>query len=65
MQLISDPSQLIAAKSSDFQFKYGTLNANPDSRHPKFVSNYELAADVADYMSNAYMAEMVSQKRCN
>ena len=60
--LISDPSQLIATKSSDFQFKYGTLNANPDSRHPKFVSNYELAADVADYMSNAYMAEMVSQK---
>ena len=60
--LVSNPSQLIASSSSDFQFKYGTLNANPDSRHPKFVSNYELAADVADYMSNAYMAEMVSQK---
>ena len=60
--LISNPSQLIASSPSDFQFQYGTLNANPDSRHPKFVSNYELAADVADYMSNAYMAEMVSQK---
>ena len=60
--LISNPSQLIASSSSDFQFQYGTLNANLDSRHPKFVSNYELAADVADYMSNAYMAEMVSQK---
>ena len=60
--LISNPSTLIASGSADFQFKYGTLNANPDSRHPKFVSNYELAADVADYMSNAYMAEMVSAK---
>jgi len=60
--LISDPSQLIASGSSDFQFKYGTLNANPDSRHPQFVSNYELAADVAAYMSNPYMAEMVATK---
>jgi hypothetical protein len=53
---------LITTSSSDFQFKYGTLNASPDSRHPAFVSNYELAADVNDYMSNAYMAEFVAQK---
>ena len=61
--LISNASSgLIVSKAQDFQFKYGTLNASPDSRHPDFVSNYELAADVADYMSNAYMAEFVAQK---
>ena len=60
--LVSDPSQLIAAKADDFQVNYGTLNANPDSRHPRFVANYELPADVADYMSNTYMNEFVGKK---
>lgn len=55
-------SGLIVSKAQDFQFKYGTLNASPDSRHPQFVDDYELAADVAFYMSNAYMAEFVAQK---
>lgn len=55
-------SGLIVSKAQDFQFKYGTLNASPDSRHPEFVSDYELAADVNNYMSNAYMAEFVAQK---
>ena len=50
-------SGLIVSKAQDLQFKYGTLNASPDSRHPQFVDDYELAADVAFYMSNAYMAE--------
>ncbi|MDA0330727.1 MAG: SusD/RagB family nutrient-binding outer membrane lipoprotein [Bacteroidetes bacterium] len=61
--LISNASSgLIVSKAQDFQFKYGTLNASPDSRHPQFVDDYELAADVLYYMSNAYMAEFVAQK---
>jgi hypothetical protein len=26
----------------DFEFNWGTSNANPDSRHPAYVDNYTL-----------------------
>ena len=60
--IASAGDDLIVAKAHDFQVNYGTLNANPDSRHPRFVSNYDLPADVADYMSNTYMNEFVGKK---
>lgn len=45
----------IDSNADDFQFEYSTVFANPDSRHPIFTRNFNVPADVADYMSNSYM----------
>ncbi len=46
---------LILDLEDDFQFQYSNVDANPDSRHPYFGRNFDVAADVNDYMSNYYM----------
>lgn len=53
-----DEGNLILDSGDDFQFNYSTADANPDSRHPIFGRNFNVAADVADYMSNSYMVRM-------
>ncbi len=55
--LVSD-GNLILDAADDFQFNYSTTDANPDSRHPIFGRNFDVAADVSDYMSNYYMVLM-------
>ncbi len=52
----------IQSTDEDFQFQYSTLDANPDSRHPIFARNFDVAADVSDYMSNSFMYYLHSQK---
>jgi len=52
--LVTD-GNLILDTADDFQFNYSTTDANPDSRHPIFGRNFDVAADVSDYMSNYYM----------
>lgn len=47
----------ITSSADDFQFTYGTAIANPDTRHPKYVENYN-ASGAGQYMSNAYMYEL-------
>lgn len=54
-KFIDDPSE-------DFIFRYSSVNANPDSRHPDFVNNFENAGDVNTYMSNSYMDHMIQGK---
>ncbi|MDV7140279.1 SusD/RagB family nutrient-binding outer membrane lipoprotein [Maribacter sp. TH_r10] len=49
---------LILSEADDFAFTYSTTDANPDSRHPIFARNFNVAADVADYMSNSYMVRI-------
>ncbi|MGA0041481.1 MAG: SusD/RagB family nutrient-binding outer membrane lipoprotein [Flavobacteriaceae bacterium] len=46
----------IAATADDFQFRYGTSETNPDTRHPFFTSDYLTVAD--SYMSNSFMYMM-------
>jgi len=46
--------------TGDFQWQYSTVNANPNSRHPQFGSNYDNGG--ADYMSNDYMNEFINGK---
>lgn len=55
--LVAD-GNLILSEADDFQFNYSNTNANPDSRHPEFSNNFNVAADVADYMSNAFMVRV-------
>lgn len=44
---------IIDTKAEDFQFRYSTNLANPDSRHPDFGNNYD--AQAAEYISQDYM----------
>ncbi|WP_437371825.1 SusD/RagB family nutrient-binding outer membrane lipoprotein [Maribacter litoralis] len=55
--LLSD-GNLILTEADDFAYQYSNTNANPDSRHPLFTRNFNVAADVADYMSNSYMVRV-------
>jgi hypothetical protein len=52
----------ITSTSDDFQFQYSSVDANPDSRHPIFSRNFNVAADVSDYMSNSFMYYLDAQK---
>ncbi|MDC6387222.1 SusD/RagB family nutrient-binding outer membrane lipoprotein [Maribacter sp. PR1] len=49
---------LILSEADDFAYQYSATNANPDSRHPLFTRNFNVPADVADYMSNSYMVRV-------
>jgi hypothetical protein len=46
----------------DFEFQWGTSNANPDSRHPEYVNNYTPSGVEAGYQSNWLMQEMKNGK---
>ena len=52
----------ITGASGDFQFQYSQVDANPDSRHPVFADNFNVAADVSDYMSNSFMYYLAFEK---
>ena len=43
----------IDTEDEDFQYNFGSQRVNPDSRHPRYVNQYEQAD--GDYMSNYYM----------
>ena len=46
----------------DFEFQWGTNNANPDSRHPAYVDNYTPSGVEAGYQANWLMQEMKNGK---
>lgn len=51
----------ISNPDDDFFFRFSTVSANPDSRHPDFINNY-LAQGGDDYMSNYYMNLLINDK---
>ncbi len=50
---VLDSGNYISDRSGDFQFRWSTELAAPDSRHPSFVNNYVNGA--GEYMSNSFM----------
>lgn len=55
--LVTDNDLIDAGNhAEDFNFRYSTTNANPDSRHPYFTGTYLNGANY--YMSNHFMNEM-------
>ena len=64
---ISKFNALVSAGSfigtgEDFEFKWGTSNANPDSRHPEYVNNYTPSGVGSGYQANWLMNEMKNGK---
>ncbi len=64
---ISKFNTLVSAGSfigvgEDFEFNWGTSNANPDARHPEYVNNYTPSGVGSGYQSNWLMNEMRNGK---
>lgn len=52
--------RIISEPLYDFTYQYGTVDTNPDSRHPEFANNY---TDVAnDYMAVNYLNMLLNDK---
>ena len=54
----------LTSVDEDFQFTWGTNVVNPDSRHPKYISDYT-PQGAATYMSNWLMNYMDNSKKDN
>jgi len=55
-------NDLINTDAQDFNFKYGTNIASPDSRHPKYGGNYNVSGQAGDYLSTYFMDLVVKEK---
>lgn len=48
--------------ASDYEFKYGTRQANPDNRHPAYASNYQPTGSSSDYIGTQFMYSLAVEK---
>lgn len=48
-------NDLIDTPAEDFEFKYSTKQAAPNSRHPRYNSNYTSTGSAGDYMGTHFM----------
>jgi hypothetical protein len=55
-------NDLINATANDFEFKYSTKLANPNSRHPRYNGNYTASGSAGDYMGTWFLWTMVQEK---
>lgn len=55
-------NDLINATAGDFEFKYGTSNANPDTRHPAYAGNYNASGAAGDYIGTWFMYALAEEK---
>ncbi len=56
--IVSNSSNYISNASDDFQFQYGTNEANPDTRHPGYNTDYATSG-AGSYRSNWLMGTML------
>ena len=61
--LIADAGGLMTGLPESFRFTYSRTQANPDSRHPRFVGSY--IAGGGAYQSNYYMWHLTEAKKAN
>ena len=62
--LLAD-ADIVAAMSgtaNDFEFRYSTKQANPNSRHPRYNGNYSAAGSAGDYMGVYFMWSLAADK---
>lgn len=52
--------RIISEPLYDFTYEYGTIDTNPDSRHPSFANNYTDQGN--DYMAVNYMNMLLNDK---
>ncbi|MBC8032797.1 MAG: SusD/RagB family nutrient-binding outer membrane lipoprotein [Chitinophagaceae bacterium] len=55
-------NDLIDTQAEDFEFKFSTKQANPNSRHPRYNGNYAATGTAGDYIGTWFMWTMVQEK---
>lgn len=55
-------NDLIDTQAEDFEFKYSTKQANPNSRHPRYNGNYSATGSAGDYIGTWFMWTLVAEK---
>lgn len=55
-------NDLIDTPAEDFEFKYGTNQTNPNSRHPRYNGNYSATGSAGDYIGTYFMWAMAREK---
>jgi hypothetical protein len=55
-------NDLIDTPGEEFEFKYGSRLANPNTRHPRYTANYTAIGSAGDYMANYFMWSLVAEK---
>jgi len=55
-------NDLIDTQAEDFEFKFSTKQANPNSRHPRYNGNYSATGTAGDYIGTWFMWTMVQEK---
>lgn len=58
----ADVTASLASSANDFEFKYSTKQANPNSRHPRYNGNYSAAGSAGDYMGIYFMWSLAADK---
>lgn len=55
-------NDLIDTPAEEFEFKYSSKQANPNSRHPRYNGNYSANGNAGDYMGTYFMWTLVQEK---
>lgn len=55
IQALITENDLINTKAQDFEFKYGSKNSNPNTRHPRYNGNYTANGNAGDYIGTHFM----------
>ena len=58
----ADITATLSGNTNDFEFKYSTKQANPNSRHPRYNGNYVAAGGPGDYMGVYFMWSLAADK---
>jgi hypothetical protein len=58
----ADVVAALSGTASDFEFRYSTKQANPNSRHPRYNGNYSAAGSAGDYMGVYFMWSLAADK---
>jgi hypothetical protein len=55
-------NDLIDTEAEDWQFKYSTKQANPNSRHPRYNGNWTATGSSGDYIGTWFMWTLTNEK---
>jgi hypothetical protein len=58
----ADIISAMSGTANDFEFRYSTKQANPNSRHPRYNGNYSAAGSAGDYMGVYFMWSLAADK---
>ncbi len=62
IKTLVDGGNIIRSDADEFTFRYGTQQATPNSRHPRYNANYVASGGAGDYIASQYMYSLRFEK---